>query len=106
MRSRSKTGKLWIKTLTSTSLLSQTDYVPELKKELLLLFLDICKGVWFIHTKGFVHRDLKPANIFLKSKSAKKRSKKKVVELEPDYAEGMKFVAKIGDLGTTKQLHD
>ena len=38
-----------------------------LKRDLLLHFLDICKACWFIHHKGYVHRDLKPENIFMKS---------------------------------------
>lgn len=30
------------------------------------LFIHICKGVNFAHSKGIIHRDLKPSNIFLR----------------------------------------
>ena len=40
----------------------------ETKKEILYLYLDILKGVGFMHYNNMIHRDLKPGNIFLKSK--------------------------------------
>lgn len=58
----------------------------ETKKQVLLLFLQICRGVQFMHRKKFIHKDLKPQNIMLKSS---------VVSAVP-------LIAKIGDLGTTK----
>ena len=34
-------------------------------KKLLRVFLRVCEGVHFAHTKGVIHRDLKPANIIV-----------------------------------------
>ena len=62
-----------------------------IKKRLLLIFLDTCKGTWFIHHKGFIHRDLKPDNIFLKTNDQPSEGNRKEI-------------AKIGDLGTTKEI--
>ena len=38
----------------------------EFKKQIFGYFLQICKGVRFIHSKKMLHKDLKPLNIFLK----------------------------------------
>ena len=70
--------------------MARADDPTGIKKKMLLLFLDICKGTWFIHHKGFIHRDLKPDNIFLKTNDQPGSDRKEV--------------AKIGDLGTTKEI--
>jgi serine/threonine protein kinase len=38
---------------------------PGTPLERLKIFLRICEGVAYAHSKGLVHRDLKPANIFI-----------------------------------------
>nr|ADD95750.1 hypothetical protein [uncultured organism MedDCM-OCT-S08-C100] len=43
----------------------------ERKITLLAMFLDVCRGLAYMHYNQFVHRDLKPENVFLKSKDEK-----------------------------------
>lgn len=47
------------------------------------IFINICLGVWTLHSAGMIHRDLKTLNIFMATQS----------------------VAKIGDLGCAKRLN-
>ena len=35
------------------------------RQRLLEIFVSICNGVAFAHSKGIIHRDLKPANIMV-----------------------------------------
>ena len=36
-----------------------------MKKEIFNIFIQLCQGINFIHSKGIIHRDLKPQNIFI-----------------------------------------
>ena len=46
------------------------------------VFINICLGVWYLHSENIIHRDLKTLNIFMITQS----------------------VAKIGDLGCSKKI--
>lgn len=50
------------------------------------VFIDMCKGLNYIHSNGFLHRDLKPQNTFINIKS------------------GENIQVKIGDLGLVKKI--
>ena len=54
------------------------------QKIILIMSLDICKGIMEIHKNNLIHRDLKPENIFINNK----------------------YQIKIGDFGILKQLSD
>jgi serine/threonine protein kinase len=44
------------------------------------IFIEVCKGLSYAHSKGIVHRDIKPSNIFLLDKPGASREKVKVVD--------------------------
>jgi len=46
------------------------------------IFINVCLGVWYLHSQDIIHRDLKPLNVFMAKES----------------------VAKIGDLGCADKL--
>ncbi|KAM9847468.1 interferon-induced, double-stranded RNA-activated protein kinase-like [Aulostomus maculatus] len=46
---------------------SESPQNPGRREESLHLFLQVARGVQYIHANGFIHRDLKPVNIMFKS---------------------------------------
>jgi serine/threonine-protein kinase len=44
------------------------------------IFIEVCKGLSYSHSKGIVHQDIKPGNIFLLDKPGVSREKVKVVD--------------------------
>ena len=48
------------------------------------IFINICLGIWYLHSKDIIHRDLKTLNIFMYKDS----------------------VAKVGDLGCAMKLEE
>ena len=74
---------------------------------MLTMFLEICKGVCYMHQNFFIHRDLKPKNIFLKSNEADLKPKNVFLKCnDGDEKNGgiLEDLVKIGDLGTSKNL--
>lgn len=48
------------------------------------IFINVCVGIWYLHSKNIIHRDLKPLNIFMAKEG----------------------IAKVGDLGCALKLPD
>lgn len=70
--------------------------------KLLIWFLDIAKGLQYLHEQRIIHRDIKPANVVLVFDDNEKRAVAKIIDFDLSIVlpEGQDFIMKRGSLGT------